>query len=56
MRIIAHRLSAVRPCHRIITVEAGEITETGTHAELLRAGGRYAQLHAKQLGLAGAAA
>jgi len=48
--IIAHRLSAVRPCHRIITVEAGEITEIGSHAELLRAGGRYAQLHAKQTG------
>ena len=53
MLIIAHRLSAVRPCHRIITVEAGEVTEIGTHAELLRAGGRYAQLHAKQTGLAG---
>jgi len=48
--IIAHRLSAVRPCHRIITVEAGEITEIGSHNELLRAGGRYAQLHAKQTG------
>jgi subfamily B ATP-binding cassette protein HlyB/CyaB len=48
--IIAHRLSAVRPCHRIITVEAGEITEIGSHDELLRAGGRYAQLHAKQTG------
>jgi subfamily B ATP-binding cassette protein HlyB/CyaB len=48
--IIAHRLSAVRPCHRIITVEAGEITEIGSHTELLRAGGRYAHLHAKQTG------
>jgi subfamily B ATP-binding cassette protein HlyB/CyaB len=48
--IIAHRLSAVRQCHRIITVEAGEVTETGTHTELLRAGGRYSQLHAKQMG------
>lgn len=48
--IIAHRLSAVRQCHRIITVEAGEVTEMGSHAELLRAGGRYAQLHAKQMG------
>lgn len=48
--IIAHRLSAVRPCHRIITVEAGEITEIGSHDELVRAGGRYAQLHAKQTG------
>ncbi len=49
--IIAHRLSAVRQCHRIITVEAGEVTEMGSHAELLKAGGRYAQLHAKQMGV-----
>jgi len=49
--IIAHRLSAVRPCDRIITVEAGEITEMGSHEELLKAGGRYAQLHSKQTGM-----
>ena len=54
--IIAHRLSAVRPCNRIITVEAGEITEVGSHEELLRAGGRYAQLHAKQTGMVGGGA
>lgn len=54
--IIAHRLSAVRPCDRIITVEAGEITEAGTHEQLLKAGGRYAQLHAKQTGMAGVSA
>lgn len=51
--IIAHRLSAVRPCNRIITVEDGEITEMGSHDQLLKAGGRYAQLHAKQTGLSG---
>ena len=50
MIIIAHRLSAVRQCHRIITVEAGEVTEAGTHSQLLKAGGRYAQLHSKQTG------
>jgi subfamily B ATP-binding cassette protein HlyB/CyaB len=49
--IIAHRLSAVRKCDRIITVEGGEITETGNHATLLQAGGRYAQLYTKQMGL-----
>lgn len=49
--IIAHRLSAVRASDRIITVEAGEVTEMGTHDELLAAGGRYAQLHAKQMGI-----
>lgn len=50
--IIAHRLSAVRQCHRIITVEGGEITEEGDHETLLRQGGRYASLHAKQMGSA----
>ncbi|MFZ4071581.1 MAG: type I secretion system permease/ATPase [Caulobacterales bacterium] len=42
--IIAHRLSALRPCHRIVTIEAGEVTETGTHADLLARNGRYASL------------
>jgi subfamily B ATP-binding cassette protein HlyB/CyaB len=50
--IIAHRLSAVRQCHRIITVEQGEITEQGDHETLLRAGGRYASLYTKQMGAA----
>ncbi|MEO0417795.1 MAG: type I secretion system permease/ATPase [Pseudomonadota bacterium] len=54
--IIAHRLSAVRPCDRIITVEEGEITEMGSHSDLLKAGGRYAQLHAKQTGMSGGGA
>ncbi len=49
--IIAHRLSAVRQCHRIITVESGRITEMGTHATLIGAGGRYADLHRRQTGM-----
>lgn len=48
--IIAHRLSAVRQCHRIVTVEEGQITEEGTHKSLLAAGGRYASLYGKQMG------
>lgn len=48
--IIAHRLSAVRACHRIITIENGEITEIGDHAQLLAAGGRYASLWRMQTG------
>jgi ATP-binding cassette, subfamily B, bacterial HlyB/CyaB len=48
--IIAHRLSAVRQCHRIVTLEEGTITEAGTHSELLQAGGRYATLYEKQMG------
>jgi len=50
--IIAHRLSAVRQCNRIISVEEGQITETGSHADLLRQGGRYAQMYSRQMGLA----
>ncbi len=48
--IIAHRLSAVRNAHRIITVEAGEIVEEGTHDELLAKNGRYARLYSLQSG------
>ncbi len=46
--IVAHRLSALRNVHRIVTLERGRIVEEGTHAELLRAGGRYAHLWAAQ--------
>jgi subfamily B ATP-binding cassette protein HlyB/CyaB len=46
--IVAHRLSAVRHAQRIITIERGRVAEDGSHAELLRAGGRYARLWAAQ--------
>lgn len=52
--IIAHRLSAVRQSNRIMTLERGRIVETGTHQELLRSGGRYAQLYRAQMGAAAA--
>lgn len=42
--MIAHRLSTVRECDQIITIEKGEITETGSHEELLNRNGRYAYL------------
>jgi subfamily B ATP-binding cassette protein HlyB/CyaB len=42
--IIAHRLSAVRNADRIIVMENGAITETGTHAQLLQKQGDYAHL------------
>lgn len=51
--IIAHRMSSVRQCHRIVTLEAGAILEAGTHDELLKLKGRYADLHARQMGVHG---
>ena len=46
--VIAHRLSTIRSADQILVVEAGEILERGTHAELLALGGRYKQLYDKQ--------
>jgi len=42
--IVAHRLSSVRQCDRIITIEKGRIVEDGTHDVLSKSGGRYASL------------
>ena len=41
---ISHRLASTRFCDRIIVIEKGEIAETGSHDELMRAQGRYASL------------
>ena len=48
--IIAHRLSTIRRADRIAVLEHGRIVETGRHAELIAAGGRYAELHRIQWG------
>ncbi len=46
--IIAHRLSTVKRCDRILVLEQGEIVESGTHEELLALERRYARFYAQQ--------
>jgi len=47
--LISHRVSTVREADQIIVLEKGSIVEQGTHAELVAAGGYYADLSQKQM-------
>lgn len=48
--VIAHRLSTIKNADKIIVLEKGKLVESGTHDELVKHGGVYANLSAIQLG------
>ena len=45
--IVAHRLSTIKRANRILVIDDGQISEMGTHAELLHKGGKYYQLYTR---------
>jgi ATP-binding cassette subfamily B protein len=46
--VIAHRLSTIREAGKILVIDAGRVVESGTHEDLLAAGGLYAELYNTQ--------
>ena len=46
--LISHRLTAAQRASRVLVLDQGRLVEEGTHAELLKKGGIYAELHHKQ--------
>ncbi|HID37706.1 MAG TPA: ATP-binding cassette domain-containing protein, partial [Ghiorsea sp.] len=48
--VIAHRLSTIRNADKIVVLDAGKIVQTGSHDELLKQGGIYAELYKLQFG------
>jgi ATP-binding cassette subfamily B protein len=49
--VIAHRLSTVRDADQIAVLDGGVVAERGTHEALVAAGGRYAELAARDEGI-----
>ncbi|MCL4854034.1 MAG: ATP-binding cassette domain-containing protein, partial [Bryobacteraceae bacterium] len=46
--VIAHRLSTIRRADKIVVLDGGQISETGSHDELVSGGGIYQRLHELQ--------
>ncbi len=46
--VIAHRLSTIKQADKIVVVNQGRVIETGTHEELIKLGGLYAELYMTQ--------
>ena len=46
--VIAHRLSTIRSADQILVIDGGRVVQSGTHAELIAAGGLYAELYRTQ--------
>ena len=47
--VIAHRLSTIAGADLICVIEQGQITQTGTHEELMETGGRYRSMVEQQV-------
>ena len=47
--VIAHRLSTVRSCDRIVVIHGGEIAEVGSYEELMQRGGLFYQMASRQM-------
>ncbi len=48
MLFISHRLSSVKDCDKVFMLEKGTLIEEGTHPDLIKANGKYAQMYKKQ--------
>ncbi|MBQ0146512.1 MAG: hypothetical protein KBS51_05300 [Lachnospiraceae bacterium] len=51
--MVAHRLSTVKDCDRILVIEEGRISESGTYDELIKKNGSFAALVKKQMSVNG---